>query len=143
MTTFSQLLMKFPLCQRPAQELPTSASPWVFPKELIGTLWSFVQPSRAERPKGNFTSGSYLQGFLSWLGNYFLWTLDIHQSTPIPNLRAHECQKDPEKLQCCKSATTEVNEFIPELTGSSISPMPRLFENSILNNYSVPKQKMN
>lgn len=36
-----------------------------------------------------------------------------------------------------------VNEFIPELTGSSNRPTPRPFENSILNDHRVSKQKMN
>lgn len=67
----------FPLC-----------FPWMFPKELMQTLWRFVWPSRAKWAKGNFTgSGWYLQWFLIWLRSYFLWILDTHQGIHIPNLK--------------------------------------------------------
>lgn len=71
-------------------------------KSSWGLCGSFVWPSRAEWAKGNFTeSGQYLQGFLIWSRNYFPWSLGIHQSTPVPNLRAHEWKT----LKSCTIAT--------------------------------------
>lgn len=85
--------MKFPLCQGPAEDLPTFASRWVFPR----AHGDFVEFSAAEQNEQ--------KGIFTW------------------------------------SANTEVNELIPELTGSSHRPMFRPFENSILNDYSASKQK--
>lgn len=102
--------------------------PQIFPKELTKTSWRFVWPSRAKRAKENFTgSGWYLQWFLICLRSYFLWTLDTHQGIHTPNLRIHESGKVPEKLQHHNSATTGVDEFIPELTAAATNQCLQLW----------------